>query len=494
MRLLYFSVSLDCKKAGLKSMEEQDIVSSIANVSNFFLNLKCVGGQKAVGKSASALNQAGKKRFNSEVGVFTKFWKAVEDYELLHSDGHCMVFSCDELNTKMCVRSLEHPFLVISADDLNCKDFKNQVGRTLLESKASVCVELEGLKREGMTRLVTFLKSAVKIFDSRIRIVVFGERGEFTDIDDFSRNYFEMKDFSQVSKKVKIDSLEVQQVDAKEALKRHVEILKKDKEVLKSDMDRMREKIADYQVMVKQLEEESSNFKEELREKNVQLAQCKGDAIEGVVKNKELVEERSMLQSKMAEVKEAEDVKYRQILLHSKKVTDELFELKKELENDSEKNQKKIENLRKENDHQQDVIEELNKKLEAQSNVGLSASNLSSSSPVITHGLKVVTVETQTEVVEFAKSALSVLKEQLSKNIDSPSAVHQAYRSIKNLKCKEKFTKSVNGVYCELKIIGGNNILKFPDLTNFNAEGMSEKESKNAAFAKFVKSVFDYNA
>ena len=212
-------MSLDCKKAGLKSVEEEDIVNSIDNVSKFFFNLKFVGGEKAVGKSSLALEQAGKKRLNSDVGVFPKFWKAVEDYELLHSNGQCTVFSCDELNTKMCASCLDHPFLVVSANDLNSKDFKTQVGKALLESKASVCVQLEGLKKEGMTRLVTFLKSAVKIFDSRIRIVIFGERGEFTDIDDFSRNYFEMKDFSQVSKKVKIDSLEVQQVDEKEALK-----------------------------------------------------------------------------------------------------------------------------------------------------------------------------------------------------------------------------------------------------------------------------------
>ena len=185
-------------------------------------------------------------------------------------------------------------------------------------------------------------------------------------------------------------------------------------------------------------------------------------------------------------------MKYRKLLLHSKKVTDELFGLKKEFENASEKNLKNDENHRKENDHQQDVIRELKKKLESQSNVGHSASNLSSSSPVITHGLEVVSVETQTEVVEFTRSALSVIRDQLSKNIDSPSAVHQAYRSIKNLKCTEKYTKSVTGVHCELKIIRGNNILKIPELTHFKGEGMNELESKNAAFAKFVSSVIEY--
>ena len=72
---------------------------------------------------------------------------------------------------------------------------------------------------------------------------------------------------------------------------------------MKSDMDRKREALADYQVMVKQLEEYCSNFKEEIREKDIQLANYKGEAQEAVVKNKDLVEEISMLQSKVAEIK-----------------------------------------------------------------------------------------------------------------------------------------------------------------------------------------------
>ena len=487
----------------MKSVEEEDIASSIANISKFFYNLECVNGEKAEGKSSSVMDKPDKKRLNSEIGVYPKFWKSVENYGLLHSEGRCTVLSCDEVNVRLCLKGLDHPFLVVSSNDFNSKDFKNQMGRILLESKASVCLVLDGLRKEGMSRLTTFLKSAVNLFDDRVNIIFFGERGEFTDVDDFSSKHFEINDYNtEMRKKVKNDSPRTtsigdtvlqKEVDKNKALKKHVDILKKDNAVLSSDIGKKSEKLADHQVKLKQLEEDCTKLKEELKEKEVHLAQFRGDAEEAGMKNTDLVEEISTLQRKCVEIKEAEDEKYRKVLLHSKKVTDEIYELKKEFVNTSEKDQQIIKDLKKESENKQKIVNDLKEKIESQSTVSHSApDDLSSSSPGVARYLG-ISVGTQTNVVEYSKSPLSVIREQLSKNSDSPSAVHQAYKSIKNLKCTEKYSKSISGVSCKLIILKGNNIVKYPGLTHFMGEGQSERESKIAAFANFVSSVFEFD-
>ena len=104
---------------------------------------------------------------------------------------------------------------------------------------------------------------------------------------------------------------------------------------------------------------------------------------------------------------------------------------------------------------------------------------------------ELVCVQTQTDDVLVSKTSLSLLKDQLVK-YESLGTVQQAYKSIKNLKTREIFTKNSVNVRCHVEIIRGNHIMKYPVLTHFYGDGATEKEAKVAAFAMFVSSLLSY--
>ena len=170
-------MSGDCRKEGLKNLDKREIAKAVKNVMGFFSVAKCVNGTSAKLKSTNLMVKASGKRGSS---VFSEFWSSVEDFEQERSASNCVIVSCicSVKNINQCAKACEHSFLIISADDMNCKDFCKQLGKVMLEPKATIFIETTGLNKEGANRLASFTKSVSNLFDSRIRMVLFSPGAE----------------------------------------------------------------------------------------------------------------------------------------------------------------------------------------------------------------------------------------------------------------------------------------------------------------------------
>ena len=547
----------------------EEISKSVENVSNFFVNAKCVGGKQAAGKSSSQLVKPSKKRTHAS-GVFSKFWTAIDKFEKDHLCERSIIVGCSESNVTHVVRSLDQPYLVISTSDLNSKDFKKQLGKILLESKATICIELVGLSEEGSIRLGSFLTSVRAIFDSRVRVVVFGEEGMYTDIDGFSQRHFVMEDFGESSKRLKQEDSRSKaqecpgvEFEKIELLKKELNDVKSENLFLKNDQAKKASEIIKLGSKMKSLESESLELKVDVIKVNDNLKRERCE-MEAVVTHKEnLLKDLSVLKEKLLAVQEMADEENRNLLSQLKKNTDELYEMKrihkdtserdlqmiealkshnliekqaqeksnselksekevqvkniKEFKNKKEAYEEAIMKLKTEKEALQETIKELKtgqevqersitdmkssitelknkKKADVQTQLLVTKDTQTEGSVVDSSWLvtnESVCVQTQTDNVVVSKSPLSVLKDELVKH-ESLGAVHQAYKSIKNLKCSEMFTKHSVNVTCNVEIIRGNHIMKYPVLTHFHGDGATEKEAKFAAFAYFVSSLLKY--
>ena len=519
-----FSVALDCKKAGLK-VDVEEISKSVMNVSKFFLNAKCVEGKRADGKSSSEFVNPGKKRTLTR-GVFSQFWRAVDKFEKEQLNEKSSIVSCSEINVSNCVKCLDQAFLIISSNDWNSKDFKSQLGKVLLQPKATLCVVLEGLRKEGSNRLLSFLTSVSALFDSRVRIVIFGEEGLYSEVEEFSQKHFVMEEIGESSKRMKqeltsSDNLKnplQMELEKRELLLKESDEVKSENLLLKEDQAEKIDELLNLSLEIKRLDEQCSTLKVKLSEERDQLKSFRAKIEDTETKNEDLARENSVLKEKV----ETGDEEIRKLLSHSKKVTDDLYELKREYKNTSERDLSVIEELKSQNRTEKEAqdkrirelvcgkeaqeksitelkstITELKKRLVTNKNLEvLESVQTQTQGSVLESSLSLtrepVTVETQTESV-ISKPPLSVLCDELFKHESSSSAVHQVYKSIKNLKSKESYTKNDSVVTCQVEIVKGNHIMKFPDLTHFTGEGETEKQAKNAAFANFVSSVFKLN-
>ena len=129
----------------------------------FFWSAMHVDGKKAARKSSNKVEKANRKR-SSSAGVYGKFWVAVANLEYSKSSGGCVVAGSDESNVQRCALGLDHPYLVIPASDWSCSDFGKQLGAVMLESKFTLCLESRKLQRDGILRLVAFVKSCKALF------------------------------------------------------------------------------------------------------------------------------------------------------------------------------------------------------------------------------------------------------------------------------------------------------------------------------------------
>lgn len=464
---------------------------------------------------------------------------------------------------------MDQPFLVISTSDLNSKDFKKQLGKILLESKATICIELVGLSKEGSVRLGSFLTSVTAMFDSRVRVVVFGEEGLYTDIDGFSQRHFVMEDFGEPSKSLKQEysSSKAQECpgvefEKIELLKKELNDVKSENLILKNDQAKKASEIIKLGSEMKSLESESLELKVEgiKVNDNLKRERCEMEAV--VTQNENLLKDLTVLKEKLLAVQETDDEENRKLLIQLKKNTDELYEMKRKHKDTSERDRQMIEALKSHNliekqaqeksitelrsekevqmksirefkdkkeahkvaimklktekEALEETIKELRtgkevhersitdmkstitelknkKKADVQTQLLATKDTQTEGSVVVSSWLETnepVCVQTQTDVV-VSKSPLTVLKDELVKH-ESLGPVHQAYRSIKNLKCKEMFTKNSVNVTCNVEIIRGNHIMKYPVLTHFHGDGATEKEAKCSAFAYFVSSLLKY--
>ena len=168
----------------------------------FFTCTKEVNGESSKVKSANRIVMASKKRQpGSGGGVFDKLWDALGEFERSRNYDTCVIVSCSEQNVAHCVKAADRATLVVTAADLNKKNFSHALGKLLLDSSPNICVETEGLDVEGSNRLASILEKADTTFDNRLRIVLFTP-GNYEDmaltVREFSEKHFMYEDRRKV--------------------------------------------------------------------------------------------------------------------------------------------------------------------------------------------------------------------------------------------------------------------------------------------------------
>ena len=125
---MYVSVVLECKKQGIAiGRDREAVLKAVDDVMKFFTMSKMVDGAAAKCKSICSVVKPSGKRGRCSDEEFQKLWSAVRDFEESRDDEKCVIISCDERDIANCVKSGDKPNLLISATDLNSKDFSKQL-------------------------------------------------------------------------------------------------------------------------------------------------------------------------------------------------------------------------------------------------------------------------------------------------------------------------------------------------------------------------------
>lgn len=450
----------------------------------FFWSAMHVGGKKAAGKSSNKVEKPNRKRKSSS-GVYGKFWAAVANLEDTKLDGGCVVAGSDEINMKHCALGLDHPYLVINASDWSCSNFGKQLGIVMLEQKFTLCLESRGLERDGMLRLVAFVKASKALFDSRMTIVIFGDEGSNADIEGMCDEYFSMENMLEVTNKeskiIKTDSksehsaLNLKETEEKlKLVQNDLSFLQKQNSKMRLELDAKCDEVKDLQLELCRTKENLKAKVEELHEVNILKENWKRD-LEAVSKEKTVSENVCKdLKAKMAVLKESSEDKCKENDRLEKLVLEQKGEFKK-MSEECEKNAEQLNFKILEGEE----IKERIKELELLTTFGRTDSK--------DHKASVQDQATQTDSVEISRTSLSVLRENLDKNkTQSISTVDLVYKSIRDLKCLLSYSEVNVGFKCDVKIIKGKHVMKCPDLINFSGQGNSQSEAKKAAFANFV--------
>ena len=514
----FISVAINCKKNGL-NFEKEVISKAVSKVMDFYSIAQCIDGEKAEGKSTNVI-QSGSKRFLPGGGVYAKLWAAVDKYDKERSIKNCLIASCDELNISHCAKCLDHPFLIIQASDLDSKNFCKQFGKVMLENKSTICIESNGLRKDGSVRLVKLLKCARQMFDSRVRIIIFGDPGVNSDIEEYFEKDFMMEAFSELpklsQKKVKLLS-EDQTEDKVAMLLKDLDRLKEENIKMKKELSCKVAQLSNMETELKNAEEKQTCVTDELIETRSKFKDLKEGMEVEVAEKNSLKDSLFDQQSKVVNLEKRCEQECR---AKFENVTAELKELKTKQSISSKEDlvligQLKNENLlEKENylktatklseckekneisrERHLKKIEELELELgEVKESLNAQHSQLSVVTPRRLD-LELATTDqlTQTKPVVISPTPLTILKSNLEKNrMGAASVVQKVYQSIKELKCDIKYSSEESIVKCNVTILKGRNILSYPILTHFSGDGHSEQESLVNAFANFVLSVSNY--
>lgn len=460
----------------------------------FFWLAMYVDGKKASNKSPNKVEKPNRKRASS-TGVYGKFWTAVANLEDSKLEGGCVVASSDEINLKRCALGLDHPYLIISASDLNCSDFGKQLGIVMLEQKFTLCIESLGLKRDGVVRLVTFLKSAKALFDSRMNIIIFGDTGNNADLDELCDDHFSMENMLKViNKENKMMKMEPKSSDYELKLKKAEEklnlsqtdliSLQKENSKVMQELAASRDEVSDLKTELSKMNDDLGVKLEELDEVKAEIKNCKID-LELASSEQSAAENKCKdMKAELEMLKKSSEVKCKELESTEKLV----IELKSEFIKASEEDEKKIEELKSKNLEEREIDKKRIRELELELRQTLtnreSEDNKSSS---------VQDQETQTDSIETSETTLSAIKDNIAKNkTPSLSAVDLVYKSIRDLKCVMSYSEVNSDFQCDVQIIKGKHIMKCPALTNFSGQGKSRQESKKVAFVNFIDFVEKY--
>ena len=466
----------------------------------FFTISSFVIGKKARVKSQNLMKKPTVKRSFRGGDEFSMLWSSVGEFEQDRSDGSCLIVSCSFKELK-CV---DQPSLVISSEDLNCKSFCTQLGKVLLEKKSTICVENHGLNSEGSKRLLTFLDSASVLFDSRVRIIIYGPENS-EHIMKHSEKHFVDK-LPSMNKKLRIDNKDFEQTNSKnlEEEVSRVEKLLFENLQLKEENEKIKHEAVDKVTKLSELEFDCIQLNSEIKDKKKELNSVHEKVVilnsdlEVLVQEKaEVIKVKCDLEKELKHIESSNDLKTGKLESNLKTVNDELSDLKRSAKQnealitdltykkkqESEEFEKRILELKRE-------VHYLKKENEAtKTQVNKVHNDKLPNHPIFYSKL------TQTDPVIISPTPLSVIKAGLERNKNvTSSAVGVVHKTIRDLKYLVTFTKVADNISkCEVQITKGHNIMKYPQLTQFVGLGNSESQAKIAAFDHFILSVAAVN-
>ena len=158
------------------SVNHDQIVNSVKQVVQFFSEARCVSGSKINSKSKSLVNRPDSFK-DSPSDDILHFWEEVNKFESERDQTTSLVIGCYGIVAAQCISGVCSTVVLITSEDMNNNSFDKQIGKLLLEPKATLCAETFGLSHDGIVRLNKFIRSASELFDGRLCIAVFDNEG-----------------------------------------------------------------------------------------------------------------------------------------------------------------------------------------------------------------------------------------------------------------------------------------------------------------------------
>ena len=150
-------------------MGNDQIRASITKVKEFFGVAASVDGKTVSSvKSEIQLGKSSVKRDLFGHRQRAQLWGSVSDFEESRSNANTVIVGLDtddEEGLFKCLKGIDRPFLSISADDMNSRNFTKPLGRTMLEPACTILIRTDGLLRAGKERLLRLLKPLQNLFD-----------------------------------------------------------------------------------------------------------------------------------------------------------------------------------------------------------------------------------------------------------------------------------------------------------------------------------------
>ena len=450
---------------------------------DFFGVAKSVDGRSAAKtKSLNVMGRASWKRDLSGKRSSSKFWSLVKDFEAERVKLTTLIVSCEERNAESCVKGIDRPFLIISAEDINSKNFSKHLGKTMMEPTYYLCIETVGLDEDGSERLARFMRYIRDMFDNRCCVVLCAPKEVSGDVASYSEKHFELDNHSLEKKEgVEPDSKLEQTLERFQQVQEEAKNLKKENFMLAKEFSAKEMKINDMKTKIDSLFEDLENV-------SAKENALKNKSVDSQIKWKENNDElEENLRKKTAEYASVK-TKLGETLSTLEASEKENFSLKVKL-GDTENDLRKLKyECKIEAAKQSEVINELRFKcrcLKKESPkpekeiVSLKVSDSANINPI-------------DSVVEKNISLL-IIKERLVKNnAKSSSAVNLVARSIKDLKYSVSFIEVGEITRCAVAITNGKIIMNYPGLLNFVGEGNDKENSKCNAFENFILAVNDH--
>ena len=154
MTFILYLVAKDCKAQGLPNIGKDQIFSAVKKVRDFFGIAASVDGKKVetVRKSNNQMGKASGKRDLQGLRSRSNLSSCFIQYEETRHNAHSLIvgLAIEDQNLDKNLKGIDTPFLIISVEDLNSKNFANQLGRTMLEPSCTIFIKTASLERCGL--------------------------------------------------------------------------------------------------------------------------------------------------------------------------------------------------------------------------------------------------------------------------------------------------------------------------------------------------------